>query len=217
MVRRLDLVKHTAMLSTAGQIFLGTVTLIIGCVGLSGKKQGSLLITLFITDVVVQAIELTFYVVFIYVQSLPTAFRYVDWYVSTPIMLVSTLAFLDYLVNENESWSVFVNRYERDIAFVVVMNALMLSFGLFAELNWIPTKLAVSLGFLPFSASFVALYTSVGHLTAEAATLLSLMCLVWAGYGVAALFSYVPKNIAYNTLDIVSKNFYGVILSVYLL
>jgi hypothetical protein len=41
------------------------------------------------------------------------------------------------------------------------------------------------------------------------------MFIVWALYGVAAVFPYKEKNVAYNVLDIVSKNFYGVFLTIY--
>jgi bacteriorhodopsin len=37
---------------------------------------------------------------------------------------------------------------------------------------------------------------------------------IWALYGVAALFQPVLKNAAYNVLDVISKNFYGIFLSI---
>ena len=35
---------------------------------------------------------------------------------------------------------------------------------------------------------------------------------LWIFYGVAAMLPDVPKNICYNTLDIFSKNFYGLFI-----
>ena len=35
------------------------------------------------------------------------------------------------------------------------------------------------------------------------------LLLIWALYGVAAYFDHIPKNISYNILDVISKNFYG--------
>ena len=37
--------------------------------------------------------------------------------------------------------------------------------------------------------------------------------ITWSMYGISALFSYVPKNISYNVLDLFSKNFFGLFLS----
>ena len=46
-------------------------------------------------------------------------------------------------------------------------------------------------------------------------SLFAIMYAVWGLYGVAAAFPDDQKNIAYNGLDIVSKNFYGVFLFAY--
>jgi bacteriorhodopsin len=40
------------------------------------------------------------------------------------------------------------------------------------------------------------------------------MAIVWGLYGVAAMFSPVWKNTAYNILDVLAKNFYGIFLSI---
>ena len=39
-----------------------------------------------------------------------------------------------------------------------------------------------------------------------------LMIIIWSLYGVAAMFPTIIKNIFYNILDIISKNFYGLYL-----
>ena len=39
-----------------------------------------------------------------------------------------------------------------------------------------------------------------------------LMIIIWSMYGFAAMFSTIIKNISYNILDIISKNFYGLYL-----
>ena len=40
---------------------------------------------------------------------------------------------------------------------------------------------------------------------------------VWGLYGLASLMSYTYKNMAYNILDLFSKNFFGIFLAVVLL
>ena len=41
------------------------------------------------------------------------------------------------------------------------------------------------------------------------------MTTIWALYGVAAPLSPSSKSIAYNCLDVVSKNLYGVVVAAY--
>ena len=38
------------------------------------------------------------------------------------------------------------------------------------------------------------------------------MFIVWSLYGVAATFKPNEKNVSYNVLDIISKNFYGLFI-----
>ena len=38
------------------------------------------------------------------------------------------------------------------------------------------------------------------------------MFIVWGLYGIAALFDVYSKNLCYNILDIISKNFYGLFI-----
>ena len=38
------------------------------------------------------------------------------------------------------------------------------------------------------------------------------LTIVWGLYGVAAMFPVIIKNLSYNMLDIISKNFYGLFL-----
>ena len=35
---------------------------------------------------------------------------------------------------------------------------------------------------------------------------------IWSLYGVAAVLPTIPKNLSYNVLDIISKNFYGLFI-----
>ena len=96
------------------------------------------------------------------------------------------------------------------------MNFIMLTFGLMSELNLINTKLGVFLGTLHFGGMFTVIIQKFGTKTTNGIILSSIMCAVWSLYGVAALLEYNSKNIFYNILDIVSKNFYGVFVSIYL-
>ena len=47
--------------------------------------------------------------------------------------------------------------------------------------------------------------------------LFKFLVVVWGLYGIAAMTDIKSKNIAYNLLDIVSKNFYGLFIYYYIL
>ena len=97
------------------------------------------------------------------------------------------------------------------------LNALMLSFGLAMELNTIPRVIGVGFGTLAFTASFSFVGRYVDDTDSMSYILFWCIFGVWLMYGAAATFPYIPRNVMYNLLDIVSKNFYGVFLFVYLL
>jgi hypothetical protein len=42
------------------------------------------------------------------------------------------------------------------------------------------------------------------------------MFVVWSLYGIAALLPTLQKNISYNGLDIIAKNFYGLFIFYYI-
>ena len=64
--------------------------------------------------------------------------------------------------------------------------------------------------------SFASLLFGFVGGTAMGGALVLFMYIVWGLYGIAATQDDVTKNVAYNALDVVSKN-YGVFLFVYLL
>ena len=209
-----DWVYRTAAVSTVAQIVLGGVSLI----GFAKIDQGPrVLWVLLVLDVTVQIIELVFYMYFVCICRLATWYRYIDWFISTPIMLVSTMVFIEYINVPTLTLDRFAATYRNDVIFVVIMNALMLSFGLSQERRWIPKYPALLLGWIPFLLVFASMYARLAYKSVGTICLLTFVFITWALYGVAAFFSYVPKNVAYNLLDIVSKNFYGVVVSIYML
>ena len=92
----------------------------------------------------------------------------------------------------------------------------MLSFGLMCEYNIINNILGVILGFLFFIPSFTVLFYKFGIKTTDGIILTTVITLIWALYGVAAFFNYKIKNIMYNILDVFSKNFFGLFITIYL-
>ena len=215
------IVETTTKLSIGAQIILGIVSLL-GFAGIDNESE--ILIFLLVLDTVVQFIELVFYIIFNFLENKQTYYRYVDWYVSTPIMLLSTIVLLKYFdVEEQGSGSndltilSFGEEYYKEIVFIVSTNAIMLTFGLFSELDLIPKFVALPLGSAAFVMTFAVMFYKFGDYTIHGMLILIYMCIIWGLYGIAAALSYIPKNVMYNILDIFSENFFGAFVGLYLL
>lgn len=213
--RRTDLVLRSAQVSTVAQVFLGLYSLI-GFIKVPDESS-NLLWVLLVLDTIVQVVELAFYVVFIFVRQLDVFYRYFDWFLTTPIMLISTMMFLEYLHDRRLTVDAFASGYANEIVFVVLMNSIMLAFGFCAERLWIPPWIALPLGWVPFVLVFVLIYGVFGYKTPGGIVLLTFVCVVWALYGVAAFLETRRKTVMYNVLDIFSKNLYGVVVATYLI
>ena len=73
---------------------------------------------------------------------------------------------------------------------------------------------ALLLGTVLFATSFTAVSSYVADGDGLGVAIFVCMFLVWLGYGVAAWMPHA-QEVAYNLLDVVSKNVYGVFLVVY--
>lgn len=209
----MSLVFRTAVASLLVQFFVGGVTLASFFVPTSDAKRDDLRVILSL-ELASQAIEFAWYTVVVcrYLR-IRTWTRYVDWILSTPIMLLTTAFFFQHRRNLA---LVQVLREARLYA-ALIFNWLMLAFGYAAERDTLRTDLALAFGGLAFVASFTFLCTFVDDSDSLSVGLFVFMYVVWALYGVAAACSYTTKNVAYNFLDLVSKNFYGLFLFVYAL
>lgn len=209
-----DWVHITGRWSIGAQLVLGIFSLF-GFLRVNDSPP--VLNIMLVLDTIVQFIELVFYILFVQMYVKKTYYRYVDWYITTPTMLFSTMVFLEYLHEPSLTMQQFSNSYPNEVVFIILMNFIMLSYGLLTELSLVPVKCGVFLGFIPFTSIFTVMYIQFGTKTSEGLLLLTCVCVVWALYGVAAFLSYVPKNVMYNVLDILSKNVYGVTITIYLL
>ena len=63
-----------------------------------------------------------------------------------------------------------------------------------------------------FYLSFNLIYQEYANKSILGKKLFIFLVIVWGLYGVAAMTDLKTKNIAYNILDIVSKNFYGLFI-----
>jgi hypothetical protein len=191
---------------------------------------------LLILEFIVQIIEGTFYVWLAFsfhtIKNV-TPYRYYDWYLTTPTMLITFSVYLIYLKNkeelkdkntneldssdheilENEDFFTIIKKNSKIITYVLILNATMLTFGLLNEHHVLNKYLAVFLGFIPFIAMFYLIYENYAKYTEKGIVLFKYFSFVWSLYGVAALMSYHWKNIFYNILDLFAKNFFGLYLA----
>jgi len=210
------LVSKTIYFSLMVQIITTVISLKGVFIELSDKDK--VLQDILILEAVVQIIESCFYlwVIFaIHNLNKVTPRRYIDWIFSTPIMLTSTIVFMKYKELKEKGLdtsfriSGFFTKNKDNIIKLVVYNGLMLLFGYLGETGIIDKKIGIPLGFLFFYLSFNLIYKEYAQKTEEGTKLFKFLVVIWGLYGVAAMTDLKTKNISYNILDIISKNFYG--------
>lgn len=223
-------------------IFLQLITIIINLFVLFKPVSGIniLLNQLLIFEFIVQFIEIIFYSWMTSNLSIIkniTQIRYYDWMITTPTMLVTLIIYLIYLKLSSESndhqisknfnndftdnkeyipdynaWELLLeNKYT--IFIILCLNWVMLLFGYLGEIKFISTNMSVLLGFIPFLIYYYLIYIYYAQFTSSGITIFYYFFIVWGTYGIAALLPYKMKNIFYNFLDLLSKNFFGLFLS----
>lgn len=136
--------------------------------------------------------------------------RYVDWAITTPIMLlVLMLAFL----YNNKEGSLSFSKY----LVVLVMNYLMLGFGYIGEIGVMDKITANVFGFGAFAYMYYYLYDNFlkKRLNEDNNMLYGAFVFLWALYGVFYFFDDVTRNVGYNILDLFSKCFVGIFFWAY--
>jgi len=170
-------------------------------------------------ETIVQVIELAFYSWYAYhfnTVAEATFYRYHDWAVTTPLMLFSTMVYYEYKNKPEEEVTIesFLREHWKEVLIVFGFNLLMLAFGYGYERGVLDLLTSQVLGFAGFAGSFYVMWDRFASRSPENFWLYAFMFVVWAFYGVAAMFNSVWKNIGYNILDVIAKNFYGVFLSI---
>lgn len=177
--------------------------------------------TLLKIETVVQLIELSFYIWYSYhfhSVAEATFYRYYDWMFTTPLMLFTTTVYYDYQSKtdeEKEKMSVqkFIEDNWKSLAIIGVFNFMMLFYGYLYERNVIDILTSTILGFVGFAGSFYIMYDKFASKSSKNLPLYLFMLIVWSMYGVAATFAPAWKNVSYNILDVIAKNFYGMFLA----
>ncbi len=134
--------------------------------------------------------------------------RYVDWMITTPIMLLVLVLAFQY--NSKQKGIVFF-----DYLIILLFNYGMLGTGYLGELNILDKLTANIIGFIYFGLLYGFIYykyllkTKNGNNNNNKLLYLSFFIL-WALYGVFYLMKDSIKNTGYNILDLLSKCFVGI-------
>lgn len=224
------------------------IQFITGAVGVHGlmiplSEEDKVLREVLVMEMVVQVIEFAFYIwlaygLFSYSKKSNfqlfdvTKRRYIDWFITTPTMLLSTIIFLQYIKikekkkeeekenqkkEENLSYIEFIKTHKKIISLILLSNAMMLLFGYLVENQKMDKYTGIGIGFIFLVISFYLIYKEFAVHSEDGKKLFFFMFFIWSLYGVAAIFPFYIKNISYNILDISAKNFFGLFLYIMIL
>jgi len=136
-----------------------------------------------------------------------TLTRYLDWSITTPLMLLVLMMTLSFHSKKKTSFKTYI--------IVILLNYFMLYVGYKGE----SMKNNNIMWLLSYAAFFVMYYiiyiTTVGKGIFFNNFLFGLYLVVWTLYGVAYKLENEKKNIMFNYLDLVSKCFVGLGLWLY--
>lgn len=135
--------------------------------------------------------------------------RYLDWSITTPIMLLVLCIVLGNNINRPVTFGIF--------AVIVLLNVLMLFLGYLGETHKIDRFTASFLGFVPFFGMFYLIFSRfvLPKYRFDNYVIFSIYIGIWSMYGMVYLLEEEGKNIAMNILDLVSKCFVGLGLWAY--
>lgn len=135
--------------------------------------------------------------------------RYVDWSITTPLMLLALCVVLSNEINVVVHLPIML--------LIVGLNYAMLYAGYLGETHVLDRTTANIAGFLPFFAMFGVIYWKYVapkyNLTNR--VLFYFYLFVWSIYGIVYFFDEETKNIAMNILDLFAKCLIGLGLWVY--
>ena len=206
----------TGIISLIVQIIVGIIDYLALHIEVDSKDE--LLKDLLQVEIWVQIIEFTFYILLIFyfskVSRNITPLRYIDWAITTPLMLITLSAFLNHNGSTSNRLTDFLSNHKGSMIKIVLLNAVMLFFGLVGEFGYLNPYLSTTLGFIPFALNFK--YIKDTFLPSDDKFkngLFYWFVFFWALYGVCAVMNYTNKNAGYNILDIFAKNFFGIFLA----
>jgi bacteriorhodopsin len=132
-----------------------------------------------------------------------TQMRYLDWCITTPMMLIVLCAVLAYNIKKVVPISI--------ISLVIALNYIMLYLGYLGETNVLDRCIAAGTSFVAFFIMYAILfyYYIKPKYNLPNYIFYSLYFVVWTAYGIVYFLDEETKNQAFNALDVFSKCFIG--------
>lgn len=217
----MDVVLYSTYLSVIMQIISGIVQF--DGLFIKLKEKDRILTDILSLETIVQFIEGLFYVWLVMnfskisLGNVATK-RYYDWVITTPLMLLATIMYMKYLQlketgnlsSKNLRYLSFIKENAANVTQITISNALMLWFGYLGEIKKMGMLKSVGIGSLFFLYTFYVIYNNYAIHTETGKGLFLFLFVIWGLYAVAAMMSPRNKNIGFNLLDVISKNFYGI-------
>jgi hypothetical protein len=211
------MIYTSGVVSLIIQVIIGIIDYLAINIEINSKDE--MLKDLLKVELFVQVVEFIFYLWLIYyfnkVSQNITPIRYLDWAITTPLMLITLSAFLNHDGSTSSRLSDFLSNNIGPMIKIVFLNAAMLLFGFIGEIGYLSPYLSTALGFIPFILNFK--YIKDKFLPSSEDKFKNAVfywfVFFWSLYGVFALTSYTTKNTGYNILDIFSKNVFGLFLA----
>ena len=138
-----------------------------------------------------------------------TPLRYLDWAITTPLLLFSFTLYVQYFNKETRTSSIDFT----PLIYIIGFNFGMLCFGFLGETGDSNQLLFFVLGFGAYAGLFYFLYEK--YVDGKDNTILTyyiIFAVVWGLYGLAYLLPLDWKNIIYNILDVISKAGFGILI-----
>ncbi len=138
-----------------------------------------------------------------------TQLRYIDWAITTPIMILA----LSLVLSFNSKTKISLHW----LLVTLFFNYIMLYTGYLGEIGKLDRVMSQLLGFIAFLITFGIIYVQylLPRFNLDNLIIFGFVFVVWSLYGVAFNFTELNKNITYNYLDLISKCFIGIALWIY--
>ena len=207
--------------------------LIFSLVTLGLGNPPPLLQLILVLETVVQGVEFLWYSVigalyFFKKSTFGVEYRYIDWVVTTPIMLITLFFLVIYFHSPCMEVAKLVDfpGFAGLLVLIVLMDWIMLFLGCMVEANWFKirekswARWLLFLGFIPLCLAFIAhIMAATERPSDEAVAVIVPTFILWTLYGVVAIAAYGEdraqwRNAFYNILDLLSKNLAGVVVSI---
>ena len=135
--------------------------------------------------------------------------RYIDWAMTTPLMLIALTLVLSQNIGKSITLSVIVT--------IVALNFIMLYFGYLGENMQMEKTTAMLLGFVAFFGMFFLIFTEylLPKYKLSNYIIYSIFISIWSLYGIFYMLKETYKNIGMNILDCLAKCCFGLGLWAY--